>query len=534
MTTTAERIGPLDTEGARRHASGDRFWFGVLVAVVVATVPILLWYGRHQWFFLDEWSFLVNRSLSHPHTLFEPHNGHWVTVPAVVYRVLFAIWGITTYRPYQLASIVVHGVVVLLVWAVMRRLGVRAWIATATSASLILFGSGVSNIIFGFQITLTGAVACGFAQLLLADHDGALDRRDAAALVFGLGGLMFSGVGVAMVVVVAVAMLLRRGWRVAMFHSLPLAVAYGAWYLAFPSDTGRDYTLSFDTVRFVATMIWSVFDDLGQYAAVGVVLAAVACVGIGWSLVLARRARSLRPLALPAGLVAGVLAFASTTAIARVNFGTVRSASSDRYVDVATALLLPIIALGVELIARRQLVMAAAPLVLLAVGVPGNVDALGQLSVLTRGSRVFVETAAYSPLLRQLPADTRLQRIADFAPDLAPTAGWLRKARADGRVRRPSHVSAQAVATTDLLLAVQSERAPISYNCPAAESARRVRVSRGDRISFSGTLWVSAIRGGVQSFVIAFDAPSGGVLKVLAGPLDLVIAGASGRAPRLC
>ena len=43
----------------------------------------------------------------------------------------------------------------------------------------------------------------------------------------------------------------------------------------------------------------------------------------------------------------------------------------------------------------------------------------------------YIEAAAHSPLLQQLPADMRL--LTDLAPELAPTAGWLRSATAAGR-----------------------------------------------------------------------------------------------------
>ena len=300
-------------------------WFVVLVVIGVASIPVMLWYGRHQWFFLDEWSFLVNTSLAKPHTLFEPHNGHWVTVPAIVYRVLFRVWGLHTYRPYQLASILSHLAVVLLVWLVMRRLGVRAWLATAAAAVYVFYGSGVSDILFGFQITLTGAVAFGFIQLLLADHDGPIDRRDAVGLVAGLVGLMCSGVAVAMVAAVGVAVLLRRGWRPAVFHVAPLAVAYLVWYASFPSDIARNYSFRPATLQFVGEMGRSVFVDLGQNRVVGAALIALAFLGLGWSVYEARLVRTAQPVAIPLALVVGFLAF-------RVDNRGGQSESQRRYV----------------------------------------------------------------------------------------------------------------------------------------------------------------------------------------------------------
>jgi len=497
----------------------------------VASVPVMLHYGRRQWFFLDEWSFLVNRSLAHPHTLFEPHNGHWVTVPAIVYRVLFSIWGLNTYRPYQLGSILTHAAVVLLVWCVMRRLGVRPWIATFAAAALVFYGSGSGNILFGFQITLTGAVACGLVQLLLADHDGGIDRRDVIGLIVGFVGLMCSGVAVAMVAMVGVAALLRRGWRAAAFHAGPLAVAYLVWYVRFPSNTARDYSFGFGTLQFVGEMGRSVFVDLGQNRVVAAALIALAFVGLGWAVYQARLDHSLRPLALPLALVAGFLAFAWVTAVARVSVGGVTSAGSDRYVDVATALLLPLIALGIEVLGRRQILIAAASLVLLAVGVPGNINLLANTSPYTRGQPDYVKAAAHSPLLSQLPADMRI-RITDFAPELAPTAGWLRQETAAGRIPRPSHPTPQVLLLTDLLLAVRPA-ADGQRACPASSAPRRLLVKRGDQLNYSGAILVHAISGTARSTGIPFNNQLGR-LDVVAGPIQLLITGVRGQPPRIC
>ena len=63
------------------------------------------------------------------------------------------------------------------------------------AAGLFLFlGSGYQNIVWAFQIGFVGSLVFGLAHLLLIDHDGGFDRRDALGLAFGLAGLMCSGV----------------------------------------------------------------------------------------------------------------------------------------------------------------------------------------------------------------------------------------------------------------------------------------------------------------------------------------------------
>ena len=71
----------------------------------------------------------------------------------------------------------------------MRRAGVRPWIATLTAAVFVFFGAGAENILIAFQITFVGSFVFGLAQLLLADHDGPINRRDWLGLARRARGL---------------------------------------------------------------------------------------------------------------------------------------------------------------------------------------------------------------------------------------------------------------------------------------------------------------------------------------------------------
>jgi hypothetical protein len=68
---------------------------------------------------------------------------------------------------------------------VMMRLGVRGWIATAAALAFLFFGWGRENIVFGFQVSLTGSVLCGLALFLLAEGPRSVTRRDWLALGVG-------------------------------------------------------------------------------------------------------------------------------------------------------------------------------------------------------------------------------------------------------------------------------------------------------------------------------------------------------------
>ena len=63
-------------------------------------------------------------------------------------------------------------------------------------------------------------------------------------------GLLCSGVAVTMVIVVGIAMLLRRGWRIALLHTAPLGAAYLLWWATSARDA---YTTSGSFVFFAAS-----------------------------------------------------------------------------------------------------------------------------------------------------------------------------------------------------------------------------------------------------------------------------------------
>jgi hypothetical protein len=210
VATCRRNVAECDGHGSRRALGAET---SVFALVEFAALVLWLILGRSQWFYHDEWDFLAARKAGDLGDLFRPHNEHWTTLPILVYRALFALFGLRAYLPYRLVVLFLHLVAAALLLVAMRRAGVRPWIATAAASLLAFFGAGWQNIIQPFQICFTASLVLGLGQLLLADHDGALDRRDYVGLVAGLAGLMTSGVAVSMTVVVGLAVLLRGGLR---------------------------------------------------------------------------------------------------------------------------------------------------------------------------------------------------------------------------------------------------------------------------------------------------------------------------------
>ena len=132
--------------------------FGVLS---VAAVALFVTLGRHWWFYLDEWNLLASRTSWSAGALLSPYNQHWTTLPILLWRAMWSVVGARSYLPYQAMSVGLHVIVAVLGRALMRRAGVRPWVATLASGTFLFFGAGAQNILSAFQIAFTGAVALG-------------------------------------------------------------------------------------------------------------------------------------------------------------------------------------------------------------------------------------------------------------------------------------------------------------------------------------------------------------------------------------
>jgi hypothetical protein len=438
---------------------------GAFVAVQLVAIPLLLSWGNKWWFWADDWDFLAARTGGNLGDLFRAHYQHWTTLPILAYRLLWWIFGIRTYVPYQLLVILGHLAVAALLRVVMVRTGVRPWMATLAAGVFVFFGAGAENILIAFQITFVGSLVFGLGQLILADHDGPVNKRDWFALGSGLLGLMCSGVGIAMTAVVAIAMLLRRGWRIALLQTGPLAVAYILWsQLSPPGHAAARYKSQtpVQVVKFVGIGIGTIFGRLTHVPYLGLALAAVAIVGF-WLAVRRDGVRRLRRgYAVPVALIAGALLFLVLTGVVRSgqpalfaaqhNIGPGRARQS-RYVYVVVAMALPALAIAADAIARRWRLMTIPIIVLLLAGLPGNIHDLrvytNESSVARARTRTQILIAARVPLAHRLPKDT------SPAPFQGLTLGWLVASVPSGRIPKPANAGAKAYATETLALGMR-------------------------------------------------------------------------------
>ena len=459
----------------------------VFGAVECTAFVIWLNVGRSGWFYIDEWDFLAGRSAGDLGDVFRSHNGHWTTLPVLAFRLLFALFGLRTYVPYRVTIIVLYLVAAALLLAVTRRAGVNPWIATSACAMFALFGAGWENILLPFQMTFTGSLVFGLVYLLLADHDGPFDRRDALGLVAGLFALMCSGVGIVLVAVVGAAVLARRGRRLALLHVVPLASAYAIWLIVIGhTDNQVGHFRSLDVMRFVRTGLQSAFGAIGPVSAFGFVLVVMLVTGLALAFGGLARSQARARLAAPSALLAGSLVLLAITAVNRSAFGA-GWARQSRYVSLVVAMLLPALAVAADAIATRWRWCLPLAIAVFLVGIPANLHAATRAQRILKprdaATRATMQSLPYAGLARRVPRSLRPEPTTAGAV----TIGWLLDAAAHDQLRGPGPLTPRLLASNRFRLSFARTSDPDpTVNCRTSTDFMELDLRKGEKVGVSG------------------------------------------------
>jgi hypothetical protein len=240
----------------------------------------LLWLGRGLTFFADEWAVIADRSITLDSFL-QPFNEHWLGVTTVAYRLMLGAFGLSSYMPYLAVLAALHLVVVAEVYVLARRAS-SPWLGALAAIVVAFFGSGFENLFWAMQIGFVGSVGLGLGALIALDRRPG-PRRVAGATALLTVGMMTSGFGIFMLVLVGLDLLFdgrRRRLVLALF--VP-AVIYLGWYLVFGRTglaTARDpFTLDafLSVPGFVIDGVGTAF---GSAVGVGPILGRIGAVAL--------------------------------------------------------------------------------------------------------------------------------------------------------------------------------------------------------------------------------------------------------------
>lgn len=321
----------------------------VFGAALVLGFLAMLAINRHSWFTADDFAYLyksneVFEKGDYVDWLLSPHNEHWAMLPVVIFRVLFAVFGMNHFLPYLVPVLVAHLVALVILRALMVRAGVRYWVATGLCIAVIIFGGGAQNLNWAFQIGFVGSVMFGLAQILCVDHDGPINARDLLGLLFGFLAISTQGPGITMVIIATLLLVFRRRFRAAALQAVPLATIYLVWFLAYGRGPARPETTPYllaQVPSYIWTGVTNALNGLLQMPGAAVVALVVLIAAV---LVIGPTQRAATATA----MFVGIVVFFAINAYGRISLGP-QQAGESRYVYVAG--LLAAVALGLALCA---------------------------------------------------------------------------------------------------------------------------------------------------------------------------------------
>jgi len=323
--------------------------YGALGLALVAWTAVTVEQVRTMWFTNDDFAFLLERTVSFrgPHGLLVPHNEHWSTIPILLFRMDFALFGMRHYLPYAVMAVACHVLISVLVFALLRVSRVRPWVAVlgALVAAYTAGGAGSENTLWAFQVGFLSSCVFGLTGLLLlASGRWGKSGRALAVLALVLS-LMSSGIGLLMVVWAGAYLMFRDGFRAAVEIVLIPALVYCLWYLVY----GRGHSGAPKHDLSVAPLaalkglgdVWSQATAM-PHAGPAILLAMIAVAFVP------RSGEALFPLA-ASGLLTVVAAY-GLFGYSRSGFG-LDAAMASRYVYFGILFCVPALAAGLLLLA---------------------------------------------------------------------------------------------------------------------------------------------------------------------------------------
>lgn len=402
----------LNPRYPQTHRSGSWSWV-VLVLGLGLALTLLAVTAKDLWFFGDDWEFLLHRGTVPGGSvgIWYPHNEHWSTIPILLYRGVFSVAGLSHFLPYMVPVLLAHLGVCLLLNVLLRRFGVRPWVAVFVALFVAFYGAGAEDTLWAFQIGFVGSLFFGLLSVWLSEAVGRGPLRVGLVWVALVASLMCSGVGLSVVGLVTVFVLLRRGLRPALVTLSVPVIVYLGWWIAIGRTAVRPLEGQSVNLPRVPEFVWTGLTSVWQLgtgvpASGMVVLAAV----IGAALLVRDELDAARCLAV-AGL-AGALCHFALAGVTRASFGVDQAASS-RYLYLGAVLMAPALALLLDIVVDRF----RRPRWLSVV-----VAAVIAVFVLVNGvSQMFVVSATRTELLSDMPTRTvaAAQLVREDAPLLS-------------------------------------------------------------------------------------------------------------------
>jgi hypothetical protein len=200
-----------------------------LLVVLAGSATLLLLLQSRLTFVTDDWSFLLDRRGLSAAVFLDPHNNHIVVLPVSIYKALLEVFGMTSALPFQIVSTGIFLLSNLALFAYLRR-RVGSELALLGTTLILFLGAAWIDLLWSFQIALSGSIAAGLAALLALERDE--QRSDAIACALLVVAVAFSELGVSFALAALVSVGLGpRPRRNRLYVALVPLALYAIWFL---------------------------------------------------------------------------------------------------------------------------------------------------------------------------------------------------------------------------------------------------------------------------------------------------------------
>ena len=334
---------------------------------------------------------------------------------------------------------------------------------------------------------------------------------------------MFSGVGIVMAFVAGGAAFIRRGWRIAFVHSLPLFVAYAIWWIIERPPTawlGIDqgaWSQTLTTAQWAGVGLRGALNAYGYFTGIGTAIGVLLVVGLTIFWMRLDGSELRRRATAPGMMLVGGLLFLSMTGLTRGALG-LEQAYTSRYVYVVLAFMLPALAVAADAVITQWPRATIPTILLLLVGIPGNVAQFGTHLPWTapyfQAQRRLVSAIAHAPEAARV--DPGIQPEPLFATNL--TVGWLREQLLAGHLPEPSlEVDPGFASNLRIRLGVGQSTGPQPNDCTPLAAPADVAMLQGEVLWFRDRpMSVLLLQDGrpVPASTVVFNPDIGGVLTI--------------------
>ncbi len=235
-----------------RHEPSRRVWvwYAALAVLLAAVAFLMVYLTRGLTFNLDEWIVVTERRGPGAPSLLAPHNEHLSVLIIATFIALLKLGGLDAI-PLMMVPLIALQLALGALLFVIARARVGAGVAVAVAAFALLSGLAYENFLIPGQAGQMASIVAGVAALVVLDRPLS-QRNDRLLCGLLIVALCSSGLGIPIVVGIAVELLLtaagrRRLWIV----GVPFAL-YVLWYLVYGTNRA-----AFDELSISALWAWT-------------------------------------------------------------------------------------------------------------------------------------------------------------------------------------------------------------------------------------------------------------------------------------